>query len=73
MNDKTRQMSSMQTTSSETGEQGDNRLSPEIQEHLGKQLRYVYGRFLSEPLPDKFGKLLDALSRDTAIKTEPKE
>ena len=68
MKDKTRDAALMQVTSNEAGETEVSSLPLEIQEQLGKQLRQVYGKLLSEPLPDKFSKLLDALS-----KTESKE
>lgn len=38
-------------------------LPPEVQGQIGKQLRQVYGQLLSEPLPDKFSKLLDQLGK----------
>jgi Anti-sigma factor NepR len=38
-------------------------LPPEVQGQIGKQLRQVYGQLLSEPLPDKFSKLLEQLGK----------
>lgn len=38
-------------------------LPPEVQGQIGKQLRQVYGQLLSEPLPDKFAKLLEHLGK----------
>lgn len=38
-------------------------LPPEAQSAIGRQLRQVYGQMLSEPLPDKFAKLLEELSK----------
>ena len=35
----------------------------ELQGAIGKQLKQVYGQMLAEPLPDKFSKLLDQLSK----------
>lgn len=60
----------MQSTTSQLEDGGSSGLPPEIQEHIGKQLRHVYGKLLSEPLPDKFGKLLEALSKEAADKTD---
>lgn len=37
-------------------------LPKEIQGELGRKLRQVYGELLSEPLPDKFSKLLSDLA-----------
>jgi hypothetical protein len=42
-------------------------LPPEAQGLIGHQLRQEYRKLLSEPLPDKFTKLLDELA-----KSEPK-
>lgn len=42
---------------------GDTSLPPEIQGKIGKELRQVYGRMLAEPLPPKFGKLLEELGK----------
>lgn len=36
-------------------------LPREVQGKIGKELRHIYGRMLAEPLPSKFGKLLDEL------------
>jgi hypothetical protein len=38
-------------------------LPAEAQGLIGHQLRQEYKRLLSEPLPDKFGKLLDDLAK----------
>ena len=38
-------------------------LPTQIQGAIGKQLRQVYGQMLSEPLPDKFSDLLNALGQ----------
>jgi hypothetical protein len=38
-------------------------LTPEAQDQIGRQLRRVYQEMLSDPLPDRFSKLLDALSK----------
>lgn len=37
-------------------------LPPEAQGLIGHQLRQEYRRILAEPLPDKFGKLLEQLA-----------
>lgn len=43
-------------------------LPPEVQGPIGNRLRQVYGRLLSEPLPDRFNDLLAKLA-----KSEPEE
>jgi hypothetical protein len=47
-------------------------LPTEAQGLIGHQLRQEYRRLLSEPLPDKFTKLLDDLAHSER-KPEPKE
>ena len=42
---------------------GDRALPTEAQGLIGHQLRQEYKRLLSEPLPDKFTKLLDDLAK----------
>jgi len=34
------------------------RMEPELQDHIGRQLRAVYDQILDEPVPDRFLKLL---------------
>ena len=34
------------------------RMEPELQDHIGRQLRAVYDQILEEPVPDRFLKLL---------------
>lgn len=41
----------------------DSGLPSQLQGAIGKQLRQVYGQMLSEPLPDKFSELLNALGK----------
>lgn len=41
----------------------DPNLPAEAQAAIGRQLRQVYDQMLSEPLPDRFAKLLDQLSK----------
>lgn len=36
-------------------------LSPELQEHIGRQLKTVYSELVCEPVPAKFLKLLEQL------------
>jgi hypothetical protein len=43
--------------------EGDVVLPPEAQGLIGHQLRQEYKRLLSEPLPDKFTKLLEDLAK----------
>jgi len=38
-------------------------LEPDVQAHLGRQLRAVYDEMASQPVPDRFIELLDALER----------
>ncbi len=42
---------------------GEATLPPEAQGLIGHQLRQEYRRLLSEPLPDKFSKLLEELAK----------
>ena len=39
------------------------RLKPQVQEHIGRQLRAVYDDVLKQPLPDRFRELMDKLDR----------
>ena len=49
-------------------------LPSEAQGLIGHQLRQEYRRILAEPLPDKFGQLLEQLAKsETAGKTEIKK
>ena len=51
-------------------------LSSHVQDEIGRRLRTVYGTLASEPLPDKFLKLLDQLSKssdDVEADTESKK
>jgi hypothetical protein len=41
-------------------------LEPDVQAHLGRQLRAVYDDMASQPVPDRFIQLLDALERQSA-------
>ncbi len=43
-------------------------LEPELQDHIGMQLRAVYNEILSEPVPERFLKLLEELERKQADK-----
>lgn len=43
-------------------------LPPEAQGLIGHQLRQEYRRILSEPLPDKFAKLLEDLAKSETKK-----
>ncbi len=38
-------------------------LEPDVQAHLGRQLRAVYDEMASQPVPDRFLQLLDALEK----------
>lgn len=37
------------------------RMEPELQDHIGRQLRAVYNEILEEPIPDRFLRLLAGL------------
>lgn len=43
-------------------------LPTEAHGRIGRHLRKVYGELLAEPMPDKFGKLLDQLSKSEGQK-----
>jgi hypothetical protein len=43
-------------------------IQPQIQDHIGRQLRAIYEDLLSQPVPDRFAELLEKLDqkeRDT--------
>ncbi len=44
-------------------------LGPELQAHIGRQLRAVYDEIVQEPVPDRFLQLLDELERKQAHKS----
>lgn len=44
-------------------------LGPELQAHIGRQLRAVYDEVAQQPVPDRFLKLLDELERKQASKS----
>lgn len=37
------------------------RMKPQVQEHIGRQLRAVYDDVLKQPLPDRFRELMEKL------------
>ncbi|MFO1148402.1 MAG: NepR family anti-sigma factor [Alsobacter sp.] len=41
------------------------RLKPQVQDHIGRQLRAVYDDVLKQPLPDRFRELMEKLDRST--------
>jgi hypothetical protein len=41
------------------------RLKPQVQDHIGRQLRAVYDDVLKQPLPDRFRELMEKLDRTT--------
>lgn len=41
-------------------------LDPELQAHIGRQLRAVYDKVVNEPVPDRFLRLLETLEREQA-------
>jgi hypothetical protein len=38
-------------------------VQPQIQDHIGRQLRAIYEELLSQPVPDRFAELLEKLDR----------
>jgi hypothetical protein len=38
-------------------------IQPQIQEHIGRQLRALYDDLLNQPVPDRFSELLEQLDR----------
>jgi len=44
-------------------------LGPELQAHIGRQLRAVYDEVAQQPVPDRFLQLLDELERKQAHKS----
>lgn len=40
---------------------GTPRMKPQVQEHIGRQLRAVYDDVLKQPLPDRFRELMEKL------------
>ena len=48
---------------------GNPGLEPELQDHIGIQLRAVYNEILNEPVPDRFLKLLADLERKQAARS----
>jgi hypothetical protein len=49
--------SSTATTASAPG------LQPQVQDHIGRQLRALYDDVLSQPVPDRFKELMERLDR----------
>jgi hypothetical protein len=39
------------------------RMKPQVQEHIGRQLRAVYDDVLKQPLPDRFRELMEKLDQ----------
>jgi len=50
-------------------------LVPQIQDHIGRQLRSIYDDILNQPVPDRFRELMDKLDAppddETDISGEP--
>jgi hypothetical protein len=40
-------------------------LQPQVQDHIGRQLRAVYDDLLNQPVPDRFKELMDKLDKKT--------
>lgn len=45
----------------------------ELGSAIAKQLKQLYGRDISEPLPDRFSTLLEKLAKSEGSKSEPHE
>ncbi len=48
---------------SQDRETSSNRMKPQVQEHIGRQLRAVYDDVLKQPLPDRFRELMEKLDQ----------
>lgn len=46
-------------------EPGKPALLPQVQDHIGRQLRAVYDDVLQQPVPDRFRELMEKLDRAT--------
>ncbi len=57
-------LNELEGSSTDADSKADATVPLEVQNQIGKQLREVYGKFLSEPLPDKFTVLLTKLAGD---------
>jgi hypothetical protein len=44
-------------------DQNTSRMKPQVQEHIGRQLRAVYDDVLKQPLPDRFRELMEKLDQ----------
>jgi hypothetical protein len=42
---------------------GKPQLKPQVQDHIGRQLRAVYDDVLKQPLPDRFRELMEKLDQ----------
>ncbi len=47
----------------------DGALEPELQAHIGRQLRAMYNEVVNEPVPDRLLKLLQELEKKQADKS----
>ena len=47
----------------------DGALEPELQAHIGRQLRAMYNEVINEPVPDRLLRLLQDLERKQAGKS----
>jgi hypothetical protein len=47
----------------------EGRIEPDIQDHIGRQLRAVYNEVLDEPVPDRFLRLLADLESKRGTKS----
>lgn len=45
------------------GEATQPAVQPQVQDHIGRQLRAIYEELLSQPVPDRFAELLEKLDR----------
>ncbi len=64
----------IRTMKNQPAPEAEANLPTEAQGLIGHQLRQEYRRILAEPLPDKFGKLLEQLAKsESAGKAETKK
>lgn len=71
--DEMRHEARTKTMTQEPSSEVDGTLPPEAQGLIGHQLRQEYRRILSEPLPDKFTRLLEELAQSATPSTTKSE
>jgi len=60
---------------SKNGQPPSQALVPQIQDHIGRQLRSIYNDVLNQPVPDRFRELMEKLDAPpdeaTGLKGDP--